>query len=91
MRIGVTEVFVDDQDKARAFYTEILGFEVKADTPYSDTARWLTVVSPEDLTARSSCSLRCTLLPRHYNSPVGKRVHPLSHSRPPIVTVRIKR
>jgi catechol 2,3-dioxygenase-like lactoylglutathione lyase family enzyme len=48
MRIGVTEVFVDDQDKARAFYTEILGFEVKTDTPYSDTARWLTVVSPED-------------------------------------------
>jgi catechol 2,3-dioxygenase-like lactoylglutathione lyase family enzyme len=48
MRIGVTEVFVDDQDKARAFYTEVLGFEVKDDASYSDTARWLTVVSPED-------------------------------------------
>jgi len=48
MRIGVTEVFVDDQDKARAFYTQILGFEVKDDAPYSDTARWLTVVSAED-------------------------------------------
>src|SRR5918994_3661608 len=48
MRIGVTEVFVNDQDKARAFYTDVLGFEVKDDTPYSDTARWLTVVSPED-------------------------------------------
>jgi catechol 2,3-dioxygenase-like lactoylglutathione lyase family enzyme len=48
MRIGLTEVFVDDQDKARAFYTQILGFEVKDDAPYSDTARWLTVVSPED-------------------------------------------
>jgi catechol 2,3-dioxygenase-like lactoylglutathione lyase family enzyme len=48
MRIGVTEIFVDDQDKARAFYTEVLGFEVKVDASYSDTARWLTVVSPED-------------------------------------------
>ena len=48
MRIGVTEVFVDDQDKARAFYTGVLGLEVKDDASYSDTARWLTVVSPED-------------------------------------------
>jgi catechol 2,3-dioxygenase-like lactoylglutathione lyase family enzyme len=48
MRIGVAEVFVDDQDKARAFYTEVLGFRVKADAPYGDGARWLTVVSPED-------------------------------------------
>jgi catechol 2,3-dioxygenase-like lactoylglutathione lyase family enzyme len=48
MRIGVTEVFVDDQDKARTFYTEVLGFQVKVDASYSDTARWLTVVSPED-------------------------------------------
>jgi catechol 2,3-dioxygenase-like lactoylglutathione lyase family enzyme len=48
MRIGLTEIFVDDQDKARAFYTEVLGLQVKTDAPYSDTARWLTVVSPED-------------------------------------------
>ena len=48
MRIGVTEIFVDDQNNARTFYTEVLGFDVKVDTPYSDTARWLTVVSPED-------------------------------------------
>jgi catechol 2,3-dioxygenase-like lactoylglutathione lyase family enzyme len=48
MRIGITDVFVDDQDKALRFYTEVLGFEVKTDAPYSDTARWLTVVSPED-------------------------------------------
>ena len=31
MRIGVTEVFVDDQEKARTFYTEVLGFQVKVD------------------------------------------------------------
>ena len=48
MRIGLTEIFVDDQVKARAFYTEVLGFRVKTDAPYSDTTRWLTVVSPED-------------------------------------------
>ena len=48
MRIGLTEIFVDDQEKARAFYTEVLGLPVKSDAPYSATARWLTLVSPED-------------------------------------------
>jgi catechol 2,3-dioxygenase-like lactoylglutathione lyase family enzyme len=48
MRIGVTEVFVDDQDKARSFYTGVVGLLVKDDAPYGDTGRWLTVVSPED-------------------------------------------
>jgi catechol 2,3-dioxygenase-like lactoylglutathione lyase family enzyme len=48
MRIGVTEIAVDDQEKARAFYTGVLGLEVKVDAPYGDGARWLTVVSPED-------------------------------------------
>ena len=47
MRIGITEVFVDDQDKALRFYTEVLGFRVKNDAPYTATERWLTVVSPE--------------------------------------------
>jgi catechol 2,3-dioxygenase-like lactoylglutathione lyase family enzyme len=48
MRIGLTEIFVDDQKRARAFYTEVLGLQVKSDAPYSDTARWLTLVSPDD-------------------------------------------
>jgi catechol 2,3-dioxygenase-like lactoylglutathione lyase family enzyme len=48
VRIGITEIFVEDQAKARTFYTEVLGLQVKTDAPYSDTARWLTVVSPED-------------------------------------------
>jgi catechol 2,3-dioxygenase-like lactoylglutathione lyase family enzyme len=48
MRIKLTSLFVDDQDKALAFYTESLGFELKTDAPYSETARWLTVVSPEE-------------------------------------------
>jgi catechol 2,3-dioxygenase-like lactoylglutathione lyase family enzyme len=47
MRIRVTSVLVDDQEKALAFYTNALGFEKKADIPIGE-ARWLTVVSPED-------------------------------------------
>jgi catechol 2,3-dioxygenase-like lactoylglutathione lyase family enzyme len=46
MRINVTSVLVDDQDKALAFYTDVLGFEKKTDIP-AGGARWLTVVSPE--------------------------------------------
>jgi catechol 2,3-dioxygenase-like lactoylglutathione lyase family enzyme len=47
MRITVTSVLVDDQDKALAFYTERLGFVKKTEIPVG-AARWLTVVSPED-------------------------------------------
>lgn len=46
MRINLTSVLVDDQDKALKFYTEILGFVKKTDIPVGD-AKWLTVVSPE--------------------------------------------
>ncbi|MGA5356830.1 VOC family protein [Streptomyces purpurascens] len=48
MRIHITSVFVDDQEKARSFYTDVLGFVKKHDVPVG-TDRWLTVVSPEDL------------------------------------------
>jgi catechol 2,3-dioxygenase-like lactoylglutathione lyase family enzyme len=48
MRIGLTGIFVDDQDKAEKFYTEVLGLQVKTSAPYSATERWLSVVSPED-------------------------------------------
>ena len=47
MRIKLTIVYVDDQEKALRFYTEVLGFVKKADFsqgPY----RWLTVASPEE-------------------------------------------
>jgi len=40
-------VFVDDQEKALKFYTEVLGFVKKVDIPVGDF-RWLTVVSPDD-------------------------------------------
>ena len=48
MKIYVTSVFVDDQDKAEKFYTEKLGFTVKHNISLGEH-RWLTVVSPEDL------------------------------------------
>ena len=46
MKIVVTSVLVDDQDKALAFYTDVLGFAKKTDIP-AGGARWLTVVSPD--------------------------------------------
>ena len=47
MRIGVTSVFVDDQDKALRFYTEVLGFVKKDEVPLGEH-RWLTVVSAKE-------------------------------------------
>ncbi len=47
MKIVVTSVLVDDQDKALRFYTEVLGFVKKTEIPMGE-ARWLTVVSPQD-------------------------------------------
>jgi predicted enzyme related to lactoylglutathione lyase len=47
MKIGVTSIYVDDQEKALHFYTDVLGFVKKADVtqgPY----RWLTVASAEE-------------------------------------------
>jgi predicted enzyme related to lactoylglutathione lyase len=47
MKIKIMSVYVDDQEKALRFYTEVLGFTKKTDFsngPY----RWLTVASPED-------------------------------------------
>jgi predicted enzyme related to lactoylglutathione lyase len=47
MKIGLTTIYVDDQDKALRFYTDVLGFVKKMDVtqgPY----RWLTVASPEE-------------------------------------------
>ncbi|MGW6823980.1 VOC family protein [Streptomyces sp. NPDC055005] len=48
MKIHLTSVFVDDQAKALAFYTEILGFVKKHDVPVGEEYRWLTVVSPDE-------------------------------------------
>jgi catechol 2,3-dioxygenase-like lactoylglutathione lyase family enzyme len=47
MKIVVTSVLVDDQEKALRFYTDVLGFEKKQDLAMGES-RWLTVVSPQD-------------------------------------------
>jgi predicted enzyme related to lactoylglutathione lyase len=47
MKIIVTSIFVQDQDKALEFYTETLGFVKKHDVP-SGEYRWITLVSPDD-------------------------------------------
>ncbi|MAG35032.1 MAG: glyoxalase [Dehalococcoidia bacterium] len=46
MRIKLTSIFVDDQEKALKFYTEVLGLQKKHDLPVGEY-KWLTVVSPE--------------------------------------------
>ena len=47
MKIKLTSVHVDDQEKALRFYTDVLGFVKKADFSQG-SYRWLTVASPED-------------------------------------------
>jgi catechol 2,3-dioxygenase-like lactoylglutathione lyase family enzyme len=47
MRINLSSVLVDDQDKAERFYTETLGFMKKTEIPMG-RHRWLTVVAPDD-------------------------------------------
>ncbi|ALQ31532.1 glyoxalase/bleomycin resistance protein/dioxygenase [Arthrobacter sp. YC-RL1] len=48
MKIYITSVFVDDQAKAREFYTKVLGFVVKHDIPVGEDC-WLTLTSPDAL------------------------------------------
>lgn len=45
MKIALASLFVDDQEKALRFYTEVLGFEKKKDVPLGEH-RWITVASP---------------------------------------------
>ena len=47
MKIYLSSVFVDDQARALAFYTDVLGFQLKYDVPLGEH-RWLTLVSPDD-------------------------------------------
>ncbi|GAF77136.1 unnamed protein product [marine sediment metagenome] len=47
MKIYISSVYVDDQEKAFRFYTEVLGFVKKIDVPAGEYG-WLTVVSPEE-------------------------------------------
>jgi catechol 2,3-dioxygenase-like lactoylglutathione lyase family enzyme len=47
VRITLTSVLVDDQQKALDFYTQVLGFQPRHDVPLGGEHRWLTVVSPQ--------------------------------------------
>src|SRR3954470_20983117 len=47
MKINLTSVLVDDQEKALRFYTDVLGFAKKTEVPLG-AHRWLTVVSPDE-------------------------------------------
>jgi len=49
MQITLTSLMVENQEKALAFYTDIIGFEKKHDIPMGEF-RWLTVTAPEGLT-----------------------------------------
>ena len=70
--VGTVSVFVSDQERAKAFYTDVLGFELRADAPLypGATARWIAV-APEG--AQSEIIL---YLPDenwdHYRQVVGK-------------------
>ncbi len=48
MKIQFAIIYVDDQDKALDFYTNILGFIVKQDESYGPESRWLSIVSPDN-------------------------------------------
>jgi predicted enzyme related to lactoylglutathione lyase len=64
MKIKITSIYVDDQERALAFYTQVLGFAKKND--FSNGGyRWLTVASPED---PDGVELQLAL----NNNPVGK-------------------
>ena len=45
-RIGIVSIPVSDQDRAKAFYADTLGFEVVRDTPMSELARWIELRPP---------------------------------------------
>lgn len=64
MRIKLTSVLVDDQEKALTFYTEVFGFVKKHDIPVGEY-RWITVVSP-----KGPADLELALEPNA--NPVGK-------------------
>ena len=62
MKIVLTSVLVDDQEKALCFYRDILGFQLKHDIPLG-AHRWLTVVSPEQPDGVEPCDKRRGVVP----------------------------
>ena len=50
--VSLVTVYVTDQDEAKKFYTEVLGFEARADATLGDY-RWVTVSHPDQPSSRS--------------------------------------
>ncbi len=50
MYVAFTSVFVSDQDRAKRFYVDVLGFEERLDVPMGDGLRWVTVAPPSERT-----------------------------------------
>jgi predicted enzyme related to lactoylglutathione lyase len=48
MRIGLVSIYVDDQDQAERYYTQVLGLQVKTSAAYGPEERWLSVVASEE-------------------------------------------
>ena len=48
IRVKLMSILVNDQNRARRFYTDVLGFSLKHDIPVGEAA-WLTVVAPDDV------------------------------------------
>lgn len=71
---GVNQVVlhVDDQDRARQFWTETVGFTLKVDAPYGDE-RWIEVTPPD-----ASVTIVLALRPGDQEPPAGKDEHPTS-------------
>src|SRR5882724_4938171 len=82
MKIKVTSVYVDDQDKALRFYSEVLGFAKKTDFsngPY----RWLTVASPEELDGTElQLALNNNPAAKAYQQAIFQQHHPRPCSTP---------
>jgi predicted enzyme related to lactoylglutathione lyase len=55
MYVGIVTLFVNDQDRAKKFYTETLGWEVRDDAPMGENMRWLSVVPPGAQTSVVLC------------------------------------
>ncbi|PZR58379.1 MAG: bleomycin resistance protein [Candidatus Meridianibacter frigidus] len=51
MHIGIVTLFVNDQDRAKNFYTKALGWDVRDDAPMGPEQRWLSVAPPGAQTA----------------------------------------
>jgi catechol 2,3-dioxygenase-like lactoylglutathione lyase family enzyme len=48
IRVKLMSIMVNDQNRARRFYTDVLGFRIKHDIPLGGEAAWLTLVAPDD-------------------------------------------